>query len=69
MLGIRGLDLLSATDGNGIQLTRQEERVLQLVAKGASNKEIAEQLCVSERTAKFHVSNLLRKFGPPSELS
>jgi DNA-binding NarL/FixJ family response regulator len=44
-------------------LSRREREVLQAVLENFSNKEIAGQLNISERTAKFHVSNLLAKFG------
>lgn len=44
-------------------LSRREREVLQAVLENLSNKEIAGQLNISERTAKFHVSNLLAKFG------
>ncbi|NKB72430.1 MAG: response regulator [Candidatus Latescibacteria bacterium] len=42
-------------------LTQRENEVLQLLSKGLQNKEIADVLSISERTAKFHVSALLRK--------
>jgi len=42
-------------------LTAREVEVLQLVAKGAANKEIAAQLTITERTARTHVSNILGK--------
>lgn len=42
-------------------LTGRERDVLILVAKGHSNQEIADELVVSERTARTHVSNVLRK--------
>ncbi len=44
-------------------LTSQEQRVLQLVAEGLSNQQIATQLVISLATAKKHVSNLLGKLG------
>jgi NarL family two-component system response regulator LiaR len=42
-------------------LTERELEVLKLVAKGWSNKEIAEELVISERTVGAHVSNILGK--------
>jgi DNA-binding NarL/FixJ family response regulator len=44
-------------------LTPQESKVLELVSKGKINKEIGNELNISERTVKYHVSNLLLKFG------
>ena len=44
-------------------LTRRERQVLEALLDNLSNKEIARQLKMSERTAKFHVSNLLVKHG------
>ena len=37
--------------------------MLQLLFRHLTNKEIAHQLNIRERTAKFHVSNVLRKLG------
>jgi DNA-binding NarL/FixJ family response regulator len=42
-------------------LTSRERDVLLLVAQGRSNQEIADELVISERTARTHVSNVLRK--------
>lgn len=44
-----------------IELTRTEMKVVQLVAQGMANKEIADQLNVSQRTIETHVSNMLSK--------
>ncbi|GAA1001944.1 helix-turn-helix transcriptional regulator [Subtercola frigoramans] len=46
-----------------VELSGREREVLQLVATGARNSEIALNLGISENTVKFHVSNLLRKAG------
>src|SRR6187455_191661 len=44
-------------------LTPREKEVLSQLAKGASNKEIAYELSITERTARTHVSNILGKLG------
>lgn len=41
--------------------TQREEEILQFLVSGKSNKEIAEQLFISEKTVKNHVSSMLRK--------
>ena len=43
------------------QLTDRELQVLRLLATGLSNNKIGEQLYISATTAKFHVSNIMRK--------
>lgn len=47
-------------------LTRRELEVLQMLAAGLSNKEIALRLNISEHTAKFHVASILGKLGAAS---
>jgi DNA-binding NarL/FixJ family response regulator len=44
-------------------LSRREQEVLNSLLENMANKEIGNKLNISERTVKFHVSNLLSKFG------
>jgi DNA-binding NarL/FixJ family response regulator len=44
-------------------LSEREREILRLVAKGASNREIASQLVIAEGTVKNHVTNILSKLG------
>lgn len=46
-----------------VELTPTEQRVVQYVARGMANREIAEELNVSQRTIESHVSNMLGKTG------
>lgn len=47
--------------GRGTTLTEREREVLNLIADGRSNREIARALVLSEKTVKTHVSNILMK--------
>jgi DNA-binding NarL/FixJ family response regulator len=51
---------------DGHRLTRRELQVLRLVAAGKTNKAIAAQLQLSDRTVDRHVSNIFRKLNVPS---
>ena len=54
---------LLATRVPGSQLTDRELDVLRLLAKGASNREAADALGISENTVRIHVSRILDKLG------
>ena len=53
---------------DAVALTPRERQVLELLAHGQANKEIAEALSCTVRTVEFHISNLLRKVGASSRL-
>ncbi len=59
---------LDRVDVARLGLTPREAEVLELVAVGKTNREIGEELYVSEKTASVHVSNILRKLGVTSRV-
>jgi DNA-binding NarL/FixJ family response regulator len=58
----------TASDNLHIRLTRREADVSKLVLAGLSNREIAAQLAIAERTVESHLSNLMQKFQAPSRV-
>jgi DNA-binding NarL/FixJ family response regulator len=52
---------MSAPQAGLTSLTAREREILALVAQGHSNRDIADTLVISERTARTHVSNVLSK--------
>jgi DNA-binding NarL/FixJ family response regulator len=59
----RLMSSLRSPRGPATELTSREVEVLKLVGSGRSNKDIADELHISERTARTHVSNILGKLG------
>ena len=62
-LGIPKTRVQPGSDGS---LTARELQVLRLISTGRTNKEIADELCLSERTIDRHVGNILNKLDVPS---
>lgn len=70
----RLLDELGASSSSAIQtrraivgrlayLTQREQEIAALIANGGSNKQIARQLAITERTVKAHLTEIFRKLG------
>ena len=63
LLRLSGRRESSSEDSLVEQLTAREMEVLQLMAQGLANKQIALKLGISEHTVKFHLSSLYAKLG------
>jgi len=53
--------VVSKTDTQALHLSQREKEVLELICRGMSNQEIADQLFISKRTVEKHRANLLAK--------
>lgn len=51
----------NSRDADEIRLTEREREIVELVARGATNKEIGEALFIAENTVKVHMKNILEK--------
>lgn len=60
---IRKGNVVSEEDRIAQQLNERELRILDYIAEGMTNREIGEQLFLSEKTVKHHVSDILGKLG------
>ncbi|MFC7219080.1 AAA family ATPase [Streptomyces polyrhachis] len=63
-----GQDSPPPAAGDTLGLTARERDVLRLVSAGRSNRQIAEELFISPKTASVHVSNLMAKLGVSSRV-
>ncbi len=50
-------------ESRSVRLTRREEDILKLISQELTTREIAEKLCVSEKTVESHRAHLLQKLG------
>ncbi|SHJ28777.1 regulatory protein, luxR family [Malonomonas rubra DSM 5091] len=57
---------IHATDPVLEALTSRQKTILSLIASGASNQKIADNLCISTHTVKTHIYNIFRKIDVPS---
>jgi DNA-binding NarL/FixJ family response regulator len=64
----RLLPRLHRQSGGGAELTEREREILDLLARGLSNADIAQQLTISVHTVRNHVANLSAKLGAHSKL-
>jgi DNA-binding NarL/FixJ family response regulator len=55
--------LRESDEGRVLELTDRERRIFELIGEGYSNRQIAEELRLAEKTVKNYVSNLLAKLG------
>lgn len=59
--GFRGMKAIpEAEEGDAYLLSEREQEILELIASGMRNKEIAQRLGIAEKTVKNHVSNILK---------
>lgn len=67
LLGLSPARLTTMKEADSLEpvesLTPREVEVLQLLAHGLANKQIAQQLQISEHTVKFHISSIFAKLG------
>lgn len=63
ILGASSRPVAARASAASARLSQREKQVLDALLENLANKEIAARLNISERTVKFHVSNLLRKFA------
>jgi DNA-binding NarL/FixJ family response regulator len=51
------------TDDDNVELSLREIEIIQLIAKGLTNKQIADKLCLSAHTINTHRKNIMKKLG------
>ena len=67
--GDRTMSSADATDPLTIALSGREIEIIELVAEGLTNQEIADRLTISKRTVDNHVSNVFTKTGSKNRVA
>ncbi len=67
--GDRTMSSADATDPLTISLSGREIEIIELVAEGLTNQEIADRLTISKRTVDNHVSNVFTKTGSKNRVA
>ena len=49
-------------------LTKREKEIFMLLTQNKSTKQIADELCISEKTVRNHISNVIQKLGVESRI-
>ena len=65
----RGAALHGSIQGQRTELSEREVEIVELVAAGLTNQEIAERLMISKRTVDNHVSNIFTKTGAKNRVA
>jgi DNA-binding NarL/FixJ family response regulator len=63
-----GTSLLSGALRHKLGLTRREQQLVPLIARGLTNKEIANHFCLSEQTVKNHLCRMKHRVGADNRL-
>lgn len=69
MGGLRLMSTSDTTDPLSIALSAREIEIIELVAEGLTNQEIADRLTISKRTVDNHVSNVFTKTGSKNRVA
>ena len=67
--GLRPMSSSDPSDPLNIALSAREIEIIELVAKGLTNQEIADRLTISKRTVDNHVSNVFTKTGSKNRVA
>jgi DNA-binding NarL/FixJ family response regulator len=63
-----GSEFIPSAPNMGLRLTRRQQELVPMIARGLTNKEIASHLNLSEQTVKNHIHRMLRKTGANDRL-